>query len=379
MKQNRIYLSPPWTDGKEREAVSAAFDSGYIAPCGPMVDAFELELAKVAGRRYAVAVASGTAAIDLVLEHLGVDSSWTVVAPTLTFMATVGPAWHRGARLAFVDSDATGNVDVALLDDALGELGGGERTLFAGVDLYGRCCDYGEVSRICRRRKVKFLCDSAEAVGASWRGRPAGSAGVAGVYSFNGNKIVTTSGGGAVVTDSAKLADHARKLSQQSREPRPWYEHREVGFNYRMSNILAALGLAQLAKLPAILEARSRNKRRYEKLFEGTGVGLLPPVDGENNWLTVALLPDEDSRDALMSAFAAADIETRPVWKPMHMQPVFAGCRAFGGQVAEDLFRRGICLPSGTGLGENDWRRIERTVRSAQIAGFHGKRRMQTK
>ena len=352
MKQNRIYLSPPWTDEKEREAVSAAFDSGYIAPCGPMVDAFELELAKVAGRRYAVAVASGTAAIDLVLEHLGVDSSWTVVAPTLTFMATVGPAWHRGARLAFVDSDATGNVDAALLDDALGELGG-ERTLFAGVDLYGRCCDYGEVSRICRRRKVKFLCDSAEAVGASWRGRPAGSAGVAGVYSFNGNKIVTTSGGGAVVTDSAKLADHVRKLSQQSREPRPWYEHREVGFNYRMSNILAALGLAQLAKLPRILRARARNAAQY-----AARCTTLPPVDGENHWLTVALSSSAEERDALLARFAAADIEARHVWKPLHLQPVFAGCRVYGGAASELLFERGVCLPSGTGLTAADRRRI---------------------
>ncbi len=357
----RIYLSPPWVDEAERAAIAAAFDSGYIAPCGPMVDRFEQELARLSGRRCAVAVASGTAAIDLVMEHLGVDASWTVVAPTLTFMATVGPARHRGARLAFVDSDSTGNVDTALLDAALGEIARDappERTLFTGVDLYGRCMDYDAVERICAAHGVKLLCDSAEAVGAKYGARPAGSAGFAGIYSFNGNKIITTSGGGALVTDSVELAGHARKLSQQSREPRPWYEHREVGFNYRMSNILAALGLAQAAKLPEILKRRARNKERYTTLLPAIGATLLPPVDGENNWLTVALAESENGRNRIMAALADFDIESRPVWKPMHMQPVFASCRAFGGAVAEDLFRRGVCLPSGSGLGDAEWLRI---------------------
>ena len=364
----RIYLSPPWTGAEERAAVAAAFDSGYIAPCGPMVDAFERELARLSGRGHAVAVASGTAAIDLVMEHLGVDASWTVVAPTLTFMATVGPAWHRGARLVFVDSDATGNVDAGLLDRALGECApacAAGRALFVGVDLYGRCMDYGAVSRICRGRGAALLCDSAEAVGATSRGRPSGTAGLAGIYSFNGNKIITTSGGGAIVTDSRELAEHARKLSQQSREPKPWYEHVEVGYNYRMSNILAALGLAQVAKLPEILAARARTKARYTALLSGTGASLLPPVDGENNWLSVAILDSEASRDRLLAAFAEADIESRPVWKPMHMQPVFANCRFCGGNVAEGLFRRGICLPSGSGLADDDWVRIEAVLRKA--------------
>ena len=290
----RLFLSPPWVGPEERRAVERAFDSGYVAPCGPLVDAFERELAKLSGRKYAVAVSSGTAALDLLMAHLGVDASWTVVAPTLTFVATVGPAHHRGARLVFVDSDATGNVDLALLERALSDLKGG-RVLVLGVDLYGRCCDYRAIGRLCRRYGAVYVSDSAEAVGAKTeRGEPAGSAGLAAVYSFNGNKIVTTSGGGAVVTDSKRLADHVRKLAQQSRETCVWYEHREVGYNYRLSNLLAGVGLAQLAKLPAILEARRRN----HDFYRGLGLDCLPAGTG-NCWLTVALLSTRRDRDRM--------------------------------------------------------------------------------
>ena len=349
----RLFLSPPWVGPEERRAVERAFDSGYVAPCGPLVDAFERELAKLSGRKYAVAVSSGTAALDLLMAHLGVDASWTVVAPTLTFVATVGPAHHRGARLVFVDSDATGNVDLALLERALSDLKGG-RVLVLGVDLYGRCCDYRAIGRLCRRYGAVYVSDSAEAVGAKTeRGEPAGSAGLAAVYSFNGNKIVTTSGGGAVVTDSKRLADHVRKLAQQSREKCVWYEHREVGYNYRLSNLLAGVGLAQLAKLPAILEARRRN----HDFYRGLGLDCLPAGTG-NCWLTVALLSTRRERDRMLDRLAKADIEARPVWKPMHLQPVFAGCPVYGEAVSEDLFARGICLPSGTGLAEDDLTRI---------------------
>ncbi len=357
---SRIFLSPPWVDEAERKAVAGAFDSGYIAPCGPQVDAFESELANVAGRRYAVAVSSGTAALDLLMHHFGVDTTWTVIAPTLTFVATVGPAWHRGARLVFVDSDATGNIDVSLLGRALVENSGkGRKVLVLSVDLYGRCCDVDAIAALCRRHGAVFVSDSAEAVGATWKGRPAGSAGVAGIYSFNGNKIITTSGGGAVVTDSKRLADHVRKLSQQSREKCVWYEHKEVGYNYRMSNILAALGRAQLAKLPVILKKREENFLFYKRVFSGD---LLVAVPGENHWLTVAMLPSRRERDVLLKRFAEADIEVRPVWKPMHLQPVFASCAMYGGGVSEDLFARGICLPSGTGLTDDDRNRIAAVI-----------------
>ena len=362
----RIFLSPPFVGAAERAAVRGAFDSGYVAPCGPQVDEFERRLAKLAGRKYAVAVSSGTAAIDLLMAELGVDEKWTVVAPTLTFVATVGPAFHRGAKLVFVDSDATGNIDVALLEKALKSCAGAsemrpyqKRILVIGVDLYGNCCDYGAIAKLCRKFGAVFVTDAAEAVGATRAGRPAGSDGLAGVYSFNGNKIVTTSGGGAIVTDDRGLAERARKRAQQSREKCVWYEHREVGYNYRLSNILAAIGLAQLDRLPAILKKRKANFDWYARNFKGD---LLSPTPGANHWLTVAILSSCRERDKLLRRFAAANIEARPVWKPLHLQPVFAKCRVFGGEVAEALFERGVCLPSGTGLKSCDFGRIARCL-----------------
>ena len=390
---NRIFLSPPSVGAAERAAVKRAFDSGYVAPCGPQVDEFERRLAALAGRRYAVAVSSGTAAIDLLMEELGVDGTWTVVAPTLTFVATVGPAFHRGAKLLFVDCDATGNIDTSLLEQALGSIRVGlgsprvevgssrvglgsprvglnapkltlkdanwtlkdPKLLVLGVDLYGTCCDYGAISRLCRKYGAVFVDDAAEAVGATWKGKPAGSAGLAGVYSFNGNKIITTSGGGAIVTDDRGVAERAKKRSQQSREKCAWYEHREVGYNYRLSNLLGSLGIAQLDRLPEILKKRKANFEWYMKHFKGD---VLVPPEGSNHWLTIGLLPSARERDALSRRFEAANIESRPVWKPMHLQPVFNGCKVFGGEVAETLFERGICLPSGTDLSSADFRRI---------------------
>ncbi len=361
--RSRIFLSPPSVSAHERAMVRRAFDSGYVAPCGPQVDEFERRLAKLAGRRYAVAVSSGTAAIDLVMAELGVDSSWTVIAPTLTFIATVGPAWHRGAKLVFVDSDSTGNIDVDLLERALSDSAARRdvappcqsRVLVIGVDLYGTCCDYDAIAKLCRRHGAVFVDDAAEAVGATFHGRPAGSAGLAGIFSFNGNKIITTSGGGAIVTDNRALAERARKRSQQSREKCVWYEHREVGYNYRMSNILGALGIAQLDKLPSFLKKRKSSFEWYRRHFKGD---VLVPPDGSNHWLTVGLLSTSRERDALAKRLAKADIESRPVWKPMHLQPVFSGCRVYGGEVAEELFARGICLPSGSDLSSADFRRI---------------------
>ena len=371
----RIFLSPPCVGAAERAAAKRAFDSGYVAPCGPQVDEFERRLAKLAGRKYAVAVSSGTAAIDLLMAELVVDETWTVIAPTLTFIATVGPAFHRGAKLVFVDSDATGNIDVSLLEKALTSLrtmhvrrsrestsdvvAKAPRTLVVGVDLYGNCCNYSAIAKLCRKFGAVFVTDAAEAVGATRDGRPAGSAGLAGVYSFNGNKIVTTSGGGAIVTDDRGLAERARKRAQQSREMCVWYEHREVGYNYRLSNILAAIGLSQLDRLPAILKKRKANYDWYARSFKGD---LLSPTPGANHWLTVAVLSSRRERDKLLRRFEAANIEARPVWKPLHLQPVFAKCRVFGGEVAEALFERGVCLPSGTGLKSGDFARISTCI-----------------
>ena len=356
----RIFLSPPFVGDEERRLVSRAFDSNYIAPCGPQVDEFERRLAALSGRKYAVAVSSGTAALDLVMDFYGVDSTWTVFAPTLTFIATVGPAFHRGARLEFVDSDASGNIDCDLLDLAL-EKSSSLRRMIISVDLYGRTANYAQIAEIARKHDAIFVSDSAEAVGARSPLGPAGIAGEASIYSFNGNKIVTTSGGGAILTDDPKLAEAVKNRSQQAREPFLWYEHKRVGYNYRLSNLLAAVGLAQLDRLPAILEKRAATARYYREL----GLDLLPPVEGENHWLNVMLCRNQDERDRLIDAFAAENIEVRPVWKPLHLQPIFKDVKMHGGGVAAELFARGLCLPSGTGLSDGDLRHIAATVRQA--------------
>ncbi len=342
MKQpKRIFLSPPWVGTEERALVEQAFTSGYIAPCGPMLDAFEAALVKLSGRKYAVALASGTAALDLALAELGVDETWTVFAPTLTFIATVGPAYHRGAKLVFIDSDTTGNMDVKLLQQALAESPAMTKRLVMGVDLYGRACGLQQVEG------AELVIDAAESVGA---GSPGGKMAI---YSFNGNKIITTSGGGALLTDDPDIAARARKRSQQAREPFSWYEHTEVGYNYRLSNISAAIGLGQLKKLPTILKRRQRLHDAYAQVCR-----VLPPVAADNHWLTVALLKSQAQRNQLLKRFADANIEARPVWKPLHLQPVFQGCPVYGGKVAEKLFNRGVCLPSGTGLTKTEQERI---------------------
>lgn len=355
----RIFLSPPYVGKAEREMIARAFDSGYVAPCGPQVDEFERLLAAQAGRRFAVAVASGTAALDLIMDYYSVGRGWEVFAPSLTFIATVGPACHRGAKLVFVDSAADGNIDVKLLAEALAE-SRARHKLVLSVDLYGRCADYEAIAKTCAAHSAIFVSDSAEAVGATRNGKAAGSAGVAAVYSFNGNKIITTSGGGAVLTDDEALARAVKSRSQQAREPFPWYEHERVGYNYRMSNLLGALGIAQLKRLPAILAKRAATAAHYRSLpFK-----FLPDVEGENHWLTILQLEDAGKRNALLDAFAAANIEARAVWKPMHLQPVFRNCKMYGGKTCEALFDRGVCLPSGTGLSARDLKRIDGVLES---------------
>ena len=361
----RVFLSPPFVGAAERRAVAKAFDTGYVAPCGPMVDLFEERLAAISSRKFAVAVSSGTAAMDLLMEEFGVDEKWSVIAPSLTFIATVGPASRRGADISFVDSDSTGNVDMLELAKAL-DAAKKKKKMVIGVDLYGRCCDYRAMERLCAEKNARLVMDSAEAVGASSRSRPAGSAGVAAVYSFNGNKIVTTSGGGAILTDDEGIARRAKSRSRQSREPCLWYEHREVGCNCRMSNILASLGLAQLDRMKSILAKRSAIAAEYEKAFSGVrSVKTLRKVPGGNNWLNVVFLRESSLRDGAISALEEENIESRPVWKPMHMQPVFKGSRFFGSGVSEWMFARGLCLPSGTGMSLSTARRVAQIVKSA--------------
>lgn len=362
--RKRIFLSPPWVGADERGLVAQAFDSGYVAPCGPMVDAFDRRLGELSGQ-HAAAVASGTAAIDLLMTELGVGPRTTVVASSLTFIATVGPAVKHGAKVVFVDSDpATGTISIPLLEQALADVR--RPAVVVAADIYGQCCDYDALEEVCARHRVPLVLDAAESVGATYKGRPSGLAGMAAVYSFNGNKIITTSGGGAVLSRDPELVARARWRAQQAREPVVWYEHREVGYNYRMSNLLAAVGCAQLGRLPEILRRKRRIFEFYNSLFGQSHLPALPFPCADHtrptNWLSVFLFPSATLRDKVATRLATANIECRPVWKPLHMQPVFADCRAYGGAVAEDFFRRGLCLPSGAGLTRADLARIAEAI-----------------
>lgn len=354
----------------------AAFDSGWIAPLGPDVDAFERELlAQVGGDGHAVALSSGTAALHLALLVAGVKPGDRVLVPTLTFVATANAVVYSGAEPVFVDCEpATWTLDHTLAAEALeqGERDGRPIRAVISVDLYGQCARYDDLERLCRARNVPLIEDAAESLGARYRGRQAGSFGDAAAFSFNGNKIITTSGGGVLVTRNGAWAAKARYLATQAREPVLHYEHRAVGFNYRLSNILAALGRAQLERLPDFVAARRAVRARYKAMLGGIpGVSFMPEIEGGEStfWLTCATIDESRfgcDRDALLARFAAANIEARPVWKPMHLQPVFQRHHRVGGRVAEELFARGICFPSGAALSETDQNRVCEVVLAAR-------------
>jgi dTDP-4-amino-4,6-dideoxygalactose transaminase len=371
---SRIYLSPPHLSGHERELVAEAFDSNWIAPLGPMVDAFERELAQAVEVGHAAALSSGTAALHLALRLLGVGPGDEVLCPTLTFAGTAFPVVYEGARPVFLDvHPETWTLDPALLAEEL------ERRARAGrpaaavvtVDLYGQSADQAPILAACADHGVPVVEDAAEALGASYRGRSVGGFGRFGVFSFNGNKVLTTSGGGALVSDDGEAIARARKLASQAREPVVHYEHRELGFNYRLSNLLAAVGRGQLRVLGERVAARRRTFERYrEALADLPGIGFMPeaPYGRPSRWLTCVTIDPAAAgvdREGVRLALEAADVEARPLWKPMHLQPVFAGCEAVGGAVAEGLFERGLCLPSGSSLTDADRERVVERVRGA--------------
>ena len=414
----RIFLSPPWMSGHELPLIAEAFASGYIAPCGPMVDRFEHEFSEVVGATHACAVSSGTAALDLLFHELGVTRGDLVFCSDLTFVSSIAPAVHRGAEPVFIDCDeATWTMDPDLLEEALAKAATAGRLPKAvvAVDLYGQCCDYERIESACVKHGVPLIIDAAEALGAEYGTgsskvlecesskvddcgdgannfrtlelpnfrtsslRHAGNAGWAAVYSFNGNKIITTSGGGMVASRDEGVVARARKRAQQAREPAVWYEHRELGYNYRMSNIVAAIGVGQLRHLDEIVAKKRRIFGWYRERLEGlTGLRFMPEAAYGRctRWLTVAEVISEvltcgsskvkdtetgsPSRIVMrvMTALERENIESRPVWKPMHMQPVFRGARVFGGGVGERLFANGVCLPSGTGLSAEEVERV---------------------
>jgi dTDP-4-amino-4,6-dideoxygalactose transaminase len=350
----------------EEEYLLAAVRSGWIAPLGPQVDAFESELAAYCGRSECVALSSGTAALHLGLLALGAGPGGVVLTSSMTFAATANAVVYTGAEPVFVDSDGTGNMNPDLLEQALAQLTAEGRKVWAviPVDLLGQVADHERIDAIADRYGVPVFSDAAEAMGSKLAGRPAAGYGRAAAVSFNGNKAMTTSGGGALLTDDAALARRVRHLATQAREPVPWYEHNEVGYNYRLSNLLAAVGRAQLKRLDSMVAKRRYLRERYRQAFAGLpGVTMFgPPGESEDNaWLSAVLIDPTTagwSSDDLNHVLAAAGIESRPLWKPMHLQPVFANARSWINGASERLFRTGLALPSGSCLTESQRDRV---------------------
>ena len=393
----RILMSQASVSEIEERYVLDAVRSGWVAPLGPHVDAFEAEMAERVGVAHALALSSGTAALHLALLHVGARPGTCVVTSSMTFAATANAIVYCGAEPVFVDSLAEdGNVDPELMLEAVDTLRAEGRSVAAAVpvDLFGRSCDYAILEAGLQERGVPLVEDAAEALGASLDDRASGSFGVAAALSFNGNKIMTTSGGGMLLSDDSALIDHARKLSTQSREPVPWYEHTEIGYNYRLSNVLAALGRGQLERLDGMIARRREIRARYAEAFADLPVRFLGR-DGQgrddstdNCWLTTIVLDHptvvEDRRsghspvveergtsletttpaDKIVEAMSAQQIEVRHLWKPMHLQPVFADARSFVDGRSEHLFEHGLNLPSGPGLTDDQVDRV--------IAGIRG-------
>ena len=370
----------------ERKLLLEAFDSNWIAPLGSQVDALEEELASLIGVDHAVALSSGTAALHLSLVLLGVGPGDEVIVPTLTFVATANAVTYVGARPVFIDSEpATWNLDPEMLEAELTERARRNRLPAAviAVDVFGQCADYDRIRVVSDRFGVPLIEDAAEALGATYRGRHAGTFGAIAIFSFNGNKIVTTSGGGMLVTNRADWAERARHLAAQARDPAPHYEHTQIGFNYRLSNLCAAVGRGQLQRLPEkVARCREINHRYRTELGDLPGLDFMPnaPTGEPTNWLTVATVDEVRfgaSRERVRLALDQREITARPAWKPMHLQPVFAESPVRGGRVAERIFETGLCLPGGSGISEADLARVIDEFRaiSAEQAPRSGQRR----
>ncbi|MEN8735466.1 MAG: DegT/DnrJ/EryC1/StrS family aminotransferase [Lentimonas sp.] len=368
----RIYLSPPDISVADHASVDAVLTSNWVAPVGPHLNAFEAELASMTGVAHAVALNSGTAALHLALMLLGVGEGDSVICPSLTFAASANPICYLGANPIFVDSEARSwNLDPEQLEQALQKEPSVKAVIV--VHLYGQCADMDSIIEICERYNVPIIEDAAEALGASYKGRPAGSFGALSFFSFNGNKIITTSGGGMLLSNNEAWIEQARYLATQAREPVAHYEHKAVGYNYRMSNVLAGLGSSQLSDLPRRIAARKAHFEAYSAALEDIGGVSMMPVSlkCENNYWLSCFIVDQDvsgvGRDVILSALSAADIEARPVWKPLHLQPVFGHCRVYAGSCSQRIFEQGVCLPSGSTLSIEDRGQVIEIIRSCFV------------
>ena len=362
-----ILLSTPHMGEQELEFVKEAFETNWIAPVGPHVDAFEQEFCQVIGVRHAAAVSSGTAALHLALRLIGVEAGDEVFCSTLTFIATASPITYLKAKPVFIDSDRTSwNMNPALLREALAQRAkiGKLPKAVVLVHLYGQSADIDPILAVCNAFEVPLIEDAAESLGATYKGRSPGSFGKVSIFSFNGNKIITTSGGGMLVSDDPDLVSKARFLATQARDPAPHYQHSEIGYNYRLSNVLAGIGRGQLRVLEQRVQARRRNFEIYQQALSNLpGIEFMPEAafGRATRWLScITINPAEfgANREQVRSSLAGQQIEARPVWKPLHLQPAFASCESIGGAVSEDLFKYGLCLPSGSNLTNEDLEQV---------------------
>ncbi|MDJ0568771.1 MAG: DegT/DnrJ/EryC1/StrS family aminotransferase [Pleurocapsa sp. MO_192.B19] len=369
-----ILLSTPHIGEQELQFVQEAFDTNWIAPVGPHIDAFEQEFSQVVGSQYSAAVSSGTAALHLALKLVRVGAGDEVFCSTFTFIASASPITYLGAKPVFIDSDRISwNMDPSLLEDALAKrakVGKLPKAVLL-VHLYGQSADIEPILESCDRYSIPLIEDAAEALGATYKDTSPGTWGRAGIFSFNGNKIITTSGGGMLVSDDAELIEKAKFLATQARDPQPHYEHTEIGFNYRLSNISAGIGRGQLLVLKERVAARQRNFEIYqEALGDLPGIQFMPKTDygTSTNWLSCLTFEPKIAgidREQVRLKLLEKQIETRPVWKPMHLQPVFADCECINNGVAEDLFEKGLCLPSGSNLSDEDLERVIFEIKNA--------------
>jgi dTDP-4-amino-4,6-dideoxygalactose transaminase len=378
MKQ-KIYLSSPHMGGKEQDFIKSAFDTNWIAPLGPHVSAFEAELSKYTGASHAAVLSSGTAAIHLSLILLDVKPKDYVICQSFTFSATANPITYQGATPVFVDSEKeTWNMCPKQLEKAIkfcitNKKNPRKPKAIIPVHLYGMPAKIDEIIKVAKKYDIPIIEDAAESLGSVYKGKTTGSFGKFGILSFNGNKIITTSGGGALLSDDGELIKKARFLATQARDEAPHYQHSQIGYNYRMSNVLAGIGLGQMKVLEKRIEARRNNYELYKEYFEnkkasGYNVAMLAEPENvfSNRWLTTVIIDPKKNkgitRDNLRIAFEKENIESRPLWKPMHLQPVFEKYPFFGDGTSEKLFEIGLCLPSGSNLTNTEWERIEKVL-----------------
>ena len=371
VNKNKIWLSPPHISDNEKKYVDEAFSQNWIAPAGPHLDRFEEKISKISNDYGVAALSSGTAAIHLALILLGIKKNDIVICSSFTFSASVNPIIYQGAKPVFIDSETeTWNMDPVLLEKAIKDyvkIGKKPKAIIL-VHLYGYPAKINEILNISNKYDIPIIEDAAEAVGSKYNNQPLGTFGEIGIFSFNGNKIITTSSGGALISQNKKYVEKAKFLSTQARDDFPHYEHSEIGYNYRMSNVCAAIGVGQIEVLENRVEKRRYIYNYYRKNLSSIPfISFVDNIDGyySNRWLTTILISNKSviNREDIRLELLKNNIESRPLWKPMHIQPIFKTCDAYINGVSEDLFKRGLCLPSGSSMNENDLMRVVQIIK----------------